>query len=157
DDIFQEVFLKFYTKVHQLKNGEKLTSWIYQITRNTIADHYRNSTRMAAHEIIEWEGRTKSLNECAEQCVKELLATLPEKYRRALELSELDNRSQIELSKTLNISYSGAKSRVQRARQMLRARVDEKYQIKTDGYGNVIVCKDKLSCGCSESSPDSCE
>jgi RNA polymerase sigma-70 factor (ECF subfamily) len=157
DDIVQEVFLKFYTKVHQLKDGEKLTSWIYQITRNAIADHFRKSSRTMTPEDIEWESETKSLNECAEQCVKELLSTLPEKYRQALELSEFEDRSQIELAKALNISYSGAKSRVQRARQMLRARVDEKYHIKTDRYGNVIVCKDKIPCGCSASNPDSCE
>jgi RNA polymerase sigma-70 factor (ECF subfamily) len=157
DDIVQDVFLKMYAKVDQLKDGEKLTSWIYQIARNAIADHFRKDSRTMVFDDIEWESETRTLNECAEQCVKELLATLPGKYRQALELSEFEKRSQVELSKALNISYSGAKSRVQRARQMLRARVDEKYQIETDRYGNVIVCKDKLPCGCSQENLESCE
>jgi RNA polymerase sigma-70 factor (ECF subfamily) len=41
DDIVQDVFLKVYNNLGQLKNSEKLTGWIYQITRNTITDHFR--------------------------------------------------------------------------------------------------------------------
>jgi RNA polymerase sigma-70 factor (ECF subfamily) len=40
-DIHQEVFLKIQTKIHQLKQTSKLTSWVYQITRNSIIDYFR--------------------------------------------------------------------------------------------------------------------
>ena len=42
-DIHQEVFLKVQTKLHQLKHISKLTSWVYQITRNSIIDYYRKT------------------------------------------------------------------------------------------------------------------
>jgi len=155
-DITQEVFLKVYSNMNQLREPEKLKSWIYQVAKNSITDHYRKlSTRKVPIELdLEREG--SALNACAEQCLQELLFTLPEKYRVALELAEMKGSSQIELSKKLNISYSGAKSRVQRARQMLRDLVDEKYQIETDRYGNVIVCEDKIPYRCPSPS-DSCK
>jgi len=42
-DIHQEVFLKIQTKIHQLKHTSKLTSWVYQITRNSIVDYFRKA------------------------------------------------------------------------------------------------------------------
>jgi RNA polymerase sigma-70 factor, ECF subfamily len=55
---------------------------------------------------------------------------------------------QKELAVRLGISYSGVKSRVQRARQMLKEKMEALYHIKTDGYGNVLVCEDRVPCGC---------
>ncbi|WP_378187066.1 sigma factor [Aquimarina sp. W85] len=34
-DLHQEVFIKVQTNMHQLQHATKLTSWVYQITRNT--------------------------------------------------------------------------------------------------------------------------
>ena len=79
-----------------------------------------------------------------------MLTTLPAKYREALELIELENLSQLDLAKRLNISYSGAKSRVQRARQMLKEKMDESYNIQLDKYGNVLVCENKTPCSCPQ-------
>ncbi len=42
DDILQNIFLKIHTKIDTLKDNEKLESWIYQIIRNAIIDHYRS-------------------------------------------------------------------------------------------------------------------
>jgi RNA polymerase sigma-70 factor, ECF subfamily len=66
-----------------------------------------------------------------------------------LEQVETHDVCQKELAKQLNISYSGLKSRVQRARQMLKERMTELYNIQTDGYGNVLVCENREPCGCS--------
>ncbi len=45
-DILQEVFLKIQLNINQLKNTSKLTSWVYQITRNTILDYYRKPKKV---------------------------------------------------------------------------------------------------------------
>lgn len=75
--------------------------------------------------------------------------TLPDEYRIPLALTELENQSQYQVAQALNISYSGARSRVQRARKMLKQKLDELYYIKTDSYGNIIVCEDRDPCCCS--------
>ena len=151
EDIVQDVFLKVHSRVGQLKESDKLAGWIFQIARNTITDHFRNKTKTINPADIDWEAEKKPLNDCVAGCLQDMMNTLPEKYRSALELTELKNLSQIELAKELNISYSGAKSRVQRARQVLKEKMDEAYLIKFDSYGNVVVCEDRGPCSCSES------
>lgn len=150
DDIIQDVFLKVHSKLGQLKESDKLVGWIFQIARNTITDYFRSKGKSVSSMDIDWETENKSLNDCVSTCLQDMMATLPEKYRHALELTELKNLSQLELARELNISYSGAKSRVQRARQMLKEKMDAAYLIKFDSYGNVIVCEDKAPCSCSE-------
>lgn len=148
DDIVQDVFLKVHANLAQVKDSEKLSAWIFQIARNTITDYFRKKNKTIHPTDIDWEAESKPLNDCVSTCLQVMMTTLPEKYRHALEIAEMKDGSQLELAKELNISYSGAKSRVQRARQMLKEKMEEAYHIKFDSYGNVIVCEDKLPCSC---------
>ena len=148
EDIVHDVFLKVQAKASQVRDDEKLLGWIYRITKNTIIDHFRFQSRIIRSGDIDWEDDKTYLNQCVERCLTEKLATLPDKYRSALELSEVQGLSQLELAKKLNISYSGAKSRVQRARQMLKEMMDREYHVKFDNYGNVIRCENRVPCGC---------
>ena len=43
DDILQEVFIKIHRGIDKLEDPSKLHAWIFQITRNAIADHYRKT------------------------------------------------------------------------------------------------------------------
>lgn len=157
EDIVQDVYVKIHSKLSQLKTTDKITAWVYQITRNTISDHYRAISKpMLAHEF-DWESDRQVLNECASYCLNEMLRTLPEKYRQALELTEFENLSQTELAVRLNISYSGAKSRVQRAKNMLREQMEQSYRIKFDHYGNVVQCENKVPCNCSGRFAEACD
>jgi RNA polymerase sigma-70 factor, ECF subfamily len=61
-------------------------------------------------------------------------------------MTELQNMSQLEVAAKLGLNYTTAKARVQRARQMLKEKMDEILIVKTDGYGNVILCKDRGPC-----------
>lgn len=148
EDIVHDVFIKVQAKADHVRDSDKLIGWIYSITRNTIIDHFRFQSRTVKAEDLDWEDDKAYLNQCVERCLEEKLATLPGKYREALELSELQGLSQIDLARRLNISYSGAKSRVQRARQMLKDIMDREYHVKLDSYGNVIRCENRLPCGC---------
>jgi RNA polymerase sigma-70 factor (ECF subfamily) len=148
EDIVHDVFLKVQAKIDQVRDSDKITGWIYGITRNTIIDHFRFQSRIVDASDLDWENDKQYLNQCVERCVMEKLATLPEKYRVALELSEMQGLSQLELAKRLSISYSGAKSRVQRARQMLKEVLERDYRVQLDGYGNVLRCENRVPCNC---------
>jgi RNA polymerase sigma-70 factor (ECF subfamily) len=150
DDITQDVLVKAFSKMTQLQDSERFSGWIYQIARNSIVDHFRAKSKEISISDLDWESDDKSLNACVETCLKEMLLTLPEPYREALELVEMKNFSQQALAEKLGISYSGAKSRVQRARQMLKEQMDKNYLIKMDGYGNVVKCENILPCNCSD-------
>ncbi|MBT1686175.1 sigma-70 family RNA polymerase sigma factor [Dawidia soli] len=146
EDIVHDVFIKVQNKIGQLHERDKLTNWIYQITKNAIIDHFRKQSRSLHASDLDWENDAPNFNECVTRCLENLMASLPDKYREALQLADVEKMPQLELAKRLGISYSGAKSRVQRARQILKERMDETLIIKLDSYGNVIVCENRSKC-----------
>jgi RNA polymerase sigma-70 factor (ECF subfamily) len=120
EDILQDVFIKIHLKYQTLESKDKLVSWIYQITRNSIYDHFR-STKFF-DEIPEDLNESELNHHIADefvQCLKPMINRLPEIYQDAILQTELGNLKQKELAEKLNISYSAAKSRVQRGREHL--------------------------------------
>lgn len=146
DDITHDVYLKVQHKVGQLRSDQKIEGWIYQVTRNAIIDHYRKQARSVVPYQLQWENDTPNYNDCVASYLQRLLPTLPDKYRMVLELAELQGLPQYELAKRLDISYSGAKSRVQRARQLLKQKLEEQLILKMDAYGNAVVCLSRGAC-----------
>lgn len=151
EDIVHDVYLKVHQKVGQLRDEGKSEGWIFTITRNAIIDYFRKQSRLIDAKDLDWESDQRYLNHCVERCLQDMMATLPDHYREALELSDLQGVPQFEIARRQQISYSGAKSRVQRARQMLKEKMEEAYRIKLDQYGNVVQCEDRLPCGCPTS------
>jgi RNA polymerase sigma-70 factor (ECF subfamily) len=150
DDIVQDIYLKAQSRLGQLHDGTKLGAWLFQIARNTISDYFRKNSRRPDLTALDWESDQKPLVDCVADCLQDALASLPAPYREALQLAEMQNIPQTELAAKLALSYSGAKSRVQRAREMLRNKMDERYKIEMDRYGNVLVCQSRVPCTCSE-------
>ena len=103
DDIVQDVFLKVHSNLAQLKDTDKMTGWIFRITSNAINDHFRIKSKSLKFSDLDWDSDNQTLNDCVGRCLSEMLVTLPEKYREALELSEIQDLSQIDLAKKLNI------------------------------------------------------
>lgn len=146
EDIVQDVFVKVQARIHQVKESDKIFGWIYQITRNTITDHFRKSAKEINVKDIDWESSPPNFNDCVTNAINELIPSLPDKYRIPLEMTEFQNMSQLEVAEKLNLNYTTAKARVQRARQMLKTKMEKILIVKTDGYGNVILCKDRSQC-----------
>ena len=146
-DILQDVFIKIHLHQHTIKDHSKLKSWIYQLTRNTIVDYFRkNKTSDDLTEIS--AGITESHHQSEqglETCVMPFIAQLPPKYQEALTLSDINGLPQTELAGQLDISYSAAKSRVQRARQKLKTIFTDCCRIQADSYGNVLSYE-KVGC-----------
>ena len=122
DDLLQELFMRVHQHLCCLPAPEKMDSWLYQIARNLLIDHYRR--RRAWVEIPKYLPAEDELVEVDAQdelalSLREMVEQIPEPYRQALILVEYDGLSQKELAERLGISLSGAKSRVQRARQKL--------------------------------------
>jgi RNA polymerase sigma-70 factor (ECF subfamily) len=149
EDIVHDVFVKAQTKRDQLKESEKFAAWMYSMTRNSIIDYFRLKQRTFDVSVVDaTPTEYNQFNDCVVDCMGQLMVTLPSPYREALELADKEHVPQKELATRLGISYSGAKSRVQRARQMLKEKMETLYKIETDGYGNVLVCEDRVPCGC---------
>lgn len=157
-DIVQDVFLKVFSKADTLRDNKKMVAWIYQIARNEIINHFRKikPTGMIKDVALE-EQEEETLTTELSECLHPLIASLAPKYREALILADIEKMSQKEIAVKLNISYSGAKSRVQRGREMLKLTMEECCAITTDVYGNVLDYKvKKNNMDCSDDCTDTC-
>ena len=146
DDLLQEIFIKTYLNFNTIKEPEKLLSWLFQISRNTLIDYYRksrveNSRQDIVKEAMLTDERPEQYEQIRQEltsCIRPLLDRLPEKYREAIEMVDLQGVSQKELANKLGLSYSAVKSRVQRGRSMLQNEFHECCYYKLDVRGNLI-------------------
>ncbi len=121
DDLLQEVFVKIHLNSNTIKKQESLKSWIYTIAHNVIVDHFKKQSKITdIQPIIASENDETSNDHSHKDCLIPLINNLPENYRNALLLSEIKGLKQAEVAKQLNISLSGAKSRIQRGRTLLK-------------------------------------
>lgn len=150
DDLTQEVFVKMQKRIAQVRDPKRLMGWLIQIARNTVADFFRGARRMEplqdehiAGERVQpdsFEREERLLREELAAYVRTVVEGLPAMYREALVLTEYDGLTQVELAKHLGLTVSAAKSRVQRARALVRAVVDRCCHFEVDAYGAVIAC-----------------
>ena len=148
DDILQEVYIKASQKIKQLEAKDKLKNWLYSITHNTIMDFYRthqNHEELVDNQFVEeLPAEVVNLQKMG-QCLRPMFDCLPEKYRQAMILSELDGLSQQAVADQLGLSLSGAKSRIQRGRVKLKDILTDCCNIET-GREGIIDFHPKHKC-----------
>ena len=147
DDIVQDVWLKMRRGLGGLKDQNRLISWIYQIARHAIIDHYRAPDRrreMPAGLAADLEAYRSlpSRQTAAEDsgqlrtelagCLRPMIEQLSEDYRQAVTLVDLEGLTQLEAAAQLGLSLSGMKSRVQRGRRQLKAILETCCTIELD-------------------------
>lgn len=145
DDVLQNVFVRIQRGLSELRDGEKLVAWSYQIARNAIVDHTRRAI-VRRHDVLD---RVRSV--AAPQhdedhsgtgelalILGHFIEMLPEPYREALQMTELGGLTQAETAKRVGVSLPGMKSRVQRARAQLRELLEGCCEIELDTRGSII-------------------
>ena len=97
DDILQDVFIKIQKNIGNLQDAERLESWIYQIVRNAVIDHYKARKKyedlpetLTAPELGDEEQARREISSCMESMIE----ALPSTYRDAVRLSEIDGLKQ---------------------------------------------------------------
>jgi RNA polymerase sigma-70 factor (ECF subfamily) len=144
DDLMQEVFVKIHRHAGELRDKDKLAPWIRRIVSNTVIDYYRKG---GAPEVELDEEKT-ALGEddgedalaCAVRCLNVFVSRLPDKYREALLLADVEGERQKEAAQRMGVSYSGFKSRVQRGRAMIKDMFIGCCVDSLDAAGNLNPC-----------------
>ncbi len=145
-DILQEVYLKMVKNIDKITKADNVLLYIVTLTNNTVTDYYRaNQDRRIrcetpTHLAVADRPTDDPTSRLAQSFMLELIETLPSMYKHALIRAEFEGIPQKQLADELGISYSGAKSRVQRAKEMLRQAILNCCDYKFDKYGNVISC-----------------
>mgnify|MGYP001212166500 CR=1 FL=1 len=147
DDIVQDVWLKMQRGLGGLKDQNRLISWIYQIARHAIIDHYRAPGRrreMPAGLAADLESYPSSatmpttsedsgqLRKELAGCLRPMIERLSEEYRQAVVLVDLEGLTQQAAATQLGLSLSGMKSRVQRGRRQLKEMLEACCTIELD-------------------------
>lgn len=155
EDLLQDVLLKASQRLHTLQTGEALPGWLFQIARRQMADHFRT-----ARDTVEFHEATHAadpaplddpdetaLHEGLTLYIRSVVEGLPPIYRDALLATEYAGVTQADLARTAGISLPAAKSRVQRARALMRAEMERCCRWEADKYGHVIGITPR-DCGC---------
>jgi RNA polymerase sigma-70 factor (ECF subfamily) len=153
EDILQETFVKIQKRLGQLRDAGKLEGWVYQIARNAIMDHYRKRREtVALPESLAAETAPISdrEREGLQAAFHGMIEALPPPYREAIELTSFGGLTQQELADRLGISLSGAKSRVQRGRAMLKEMLLECCRFEFDRRGGILECEPRTEASCPD-------
>lgn len=136
NDLLQETFIKIHLNIHKIKEVKSLKSWIYTIAHNVVMDYFKKESKIKNNVQFDLLVTEKNNEEHSHKdCLVPLIDALPEIYREAILLSEIKGLKQVEVAKILSISLSGAKSRIQRGRKLLKQGFIDCCEFKIDKSG----------------------
>ena len=143
EDILQDVFSKFLANTGKLRDESQVESWFYRVARNSIVDYYRKKKDLPLDaSYVEGEipsvEEQENLNHEIACCLKEMLPELLPNYREPLVMHDVWGYKHREIAEWLNLTVSGSKTRVQRARKQLRAALEWCCDFELDSYGNTV-------------------
>jgi len=162
EDVCQEVFVKVDKALPGFRGESSLATWIYRVATNAALDHVRSASSRqaalrtglsAADEPVPGEGvmgpggevqlpDTLLIRKDMNDCIRGIVDSLPELYRTALVLSDLEELTNAEIAAVLGISLDAAKIRIHRARTRLRKEMDKKCVFYRDSR-NELACDRK--------------
>lgn len=126
EDIVQIVFLKIQQNPPQLNSIPQLEAWLLHVTKNTLVDYWRKikptMSLLDEHDYALEEDPEPHENPWLNLscCLLAMMQDLPDKYRQAVELADLQEIKHKDIAQMMGISESGVKSRVKRGREKLR-------------------------------------
>ncbi|AOM84400.1 sigma-70 family RNA polymerase sigma factor [Salisediminibacterium beveridgei] len=152
EDVLQHVWLKALQQQDKIADVAHVRGWLYQIARHTVTDYYRKKRMEVPREHVQDEPGPVTFEEadnenlgCASYIQREL-QKLPEKYQLPFSLYVEKGWKHKQISTHLDLSLSGSKTRVQRAKRQLKDILLNCCDVEVDAYGNVIRYEKKRVC-----------
>lgn len=138
DDVLQDLFLKALRQGERFCSVHNARAWLFEVARNTLADRLRVSrTMVELPDDLALPMDEPDTVDTLTACLPRVLSELSEDDREAITLCDLQGLAQADFAANKGLSLSAAKSRVQRARQRLRAHMIVACQVQTNEAGQV--------------------
>ncbi len=153
EDRTQSVMLKISQALGGFRGESSLATWIYRIATNAAMDRLRSKAGQPLLEASDEEFAARedaavpSTEAEAERdemnaCIREYIERLPDNYRAAMVLSEIEGFNNEEIAAILAISLDAVKIRLHRAREKLRSELKRGCTLDRDADGE-LACDRK--------------
>ncbi len=132
EDMAQEVFVQVFKAIHQFRGDAKLGTWIYRVAVNLCKNRSKYLSRRHSHSEDELEpiaeraalGEAIVLGYQVEAIVKRCIIELEADFREILVLRDVEELSYEEIGEITGLAEGTVKSRLHRARGMLKEKVE---------------------------------